>query len=100
MEAGRMRREQGFTLIELLIVLAILGILAGIVAMSVGDLTNVATTRGMETEREVVQIAIDAYNTQNVAVNHEPTIAPRTTPAVIDVSATSSSTHPFAVYLT
>ncbi|MGM0401432.1 MAG: type IV pilin protein, partial [Chloroflexota bacterium] len=39
MEETRMRQERGFTLIELLIVLAILGILVGIVAMSVGGLT-------------------------------------------------------------
>jgi prepilin-type N-terminal cleavage/methylation domain-containing protein len=58
-----MRKEQGFTLIELLIVLAILGILIGIVAMSIGDLTTTATRRGMMSERETVQTAIDTWNT-------------------------------------
>jgi len=63
-----MRKEQGFTLIELLIVLAILGILVGIVAMSVGDLTTTAVERGMKSEKEIVQTAIDTFNTQDAAV--------------------------------
>ncbi len=58
-----MRKEQGFTLIELLIVLAILGILIGIVAMSIGDLTTAARNRGMMSERETVLTAIDSWNT-------------------------------------
>ena len=63
-----MRREQGFTLMELLIVLSILGILVGIVAMSVGDLTETARERGLESEEKIVQTAIDAYTTQDVMV--------------------------------
>ena len=42
-----MRKEHGFTLIELLIVLAILGILVGVVAMSVGGLNVNAKNRSM-----------------------------------------------------
>lgn len=63
-----MRKERGFTLIELLIVLAILGILVGIVAMSVGGLTDTAKERGMRSELDIVQTAIDTYNTQDVLV--------------------------------
>ena len=41
-----MRKQSGFTLIELLIVLAILGILVGIVTMSVSNLQATALARG------------------------------------------------------
>ena len=64
----RFRNNKGFTLIELLIVLAILGILVGIVAMSVGGLVGTARTTGMASEKEIVETAMDTYNTQNVAV--------------------------------
>ena len=65
----RFRNNKGFTLIELLIVLAILGILVGIVAMSVGGLVGTARTTGLDAEKEIVQTAIDTYNTQDVAVD-------------------------------
>lgn len=58
-----MRKERGFTLIELLIVLAILAILIGIVAMSIGGLRQTAIKRGMQSEREVVETAINAWIT-------------------------------------
>jgi prepilin-type N-terminal cleavage/methylation domain-containing protein len=64
-----LRKEGGFTLIELLIVLAILGILVGIVAMSVGGLTTTARTRGVESELSIVQTAIDTFITQDVLVD-------------------------------
>jgi prepilin-type N-terminal cleavage/methylation domain-containing protein len=38
MEERAVRAERGFTLIELLIILSILGILLGVVAMSISDL--------------------------------------------------------------
>ena len=74
----RFRNEKGFTLIELLIVLAILGILVGIVAMSVGTLTDTAKTTGLDAEKEIVETAIDTYNTQDVAVNSAAAIAAST----------------------
>jgi len=58
-----MRKERGFTLIELLIVLAILAILIGIVALSVGNLRRTAMERGMQSERETVETALNAYVT-------------------------------------
>ena len=91
-----MRKESGFTLIELLIVLAILGILIGIVAMSVGNLTETAKTRGMNAETEVVQVAIDSYNTQDVIVDQGAVITARTTGAVI---ALTDADAPFTKYL-
>ena len=70
-----MRKEQGFTLIELLIVLAILGILIGIVAMSIGDLTDTARRRGMMSELGTVFTAIDSWNTVD-AIDEPGTTVP------------------------
>ncbi len=72
------RNNKGFTLIELLIVLAILGILVGIVAMSVGSLVDTARTTGQDAEKDIVQTAIDTYNTQDVAVLLEPELEAQT----------------------
>jgi len=91
-----MRKEHGFTLIELLIVLAILGILVGVVAMSVGGLTDSATKRAKDAELQVVQTAIDTYNTQDVAVDGDPAIVARGTAAQIKSTDTDA---PFNVYL-
>lgn len=88
-------RKRGFTLIELLIVLAILGILVGIVAMSVGDLNETALKRGLQSEWSVVQTAIDAYNTQDVTVGTESAI----TDSGTDYAAITSATSGFNKYL-
>jgi prepilin-type N-terminal cleavage/methylation domain-containing protein len=93
-----MRKERGFTLIELLIVLAILGILVGIVAMSVGGLTETAKQRGMRSELDIVQTAIDTYNTQDVLVGPGGTeIAARPVSAVVEAAAVDA--NDFAKYL-
>jgi len=60
-----MDNERGFTLIELLIVLAIMGILVGITALSLGDIIDTTETTTMNAETQQVQTAIDVYNTQN-----------------------------------
>ena len=91
-----MRKEHGFTLIELLIVLAILGILVGIVAMSVGDINTTAKARGMASEMEIVQTAIDTYNTQDVTVDGATAITARATAAQI---TSSDADAPFVKYL-
>lgn len=91
-----MRKQQGFTLIELLIVLAILGILIGIVAMSVGGLNQTAKKRGALSEKEVVQTAIDTYNTQDVTVEGATAISARSTAAQVKATDTDA---PFAKYL-
>lgn len=59
-----MDNERGFTLIELLIVLAIMGMLVGITALSLGDLIGTTETTTMNAEMGTVQTAIDVYNTQ------------------------------------
>ena len=91
-----MRKESGFTLIELLIVLAILGILIGIVAMSVGNLTDTAKTRGQNAETEILQVAVDTYNTQDVIVDQGAVITARTTGAVVTLADADA---PFTKYL-
>lgn len=62
-----MRKGSGFTLIELLIVMLILGILLGVTAMYLTDMVVGSRQRAMASEKQVVQTAIDAYNTLNVA---------------------------------
>jgi prepilin-type N-terminal cleavage/methylation domain-containing protein len=53
--------QRGFTLIELLVVVTILGVLAGIVTLSLVGLTTNANTQACTTEYKTVQAAIDAY---------------------------------------
>ena len=61
-----MDNERGFTLIELLIVLAIMGMLVGITALSLDGIISSTETTTMSAEQDQVQTAIDVYNTQNV----------------------------------
>jgi prepilin-type N-terminal cleavage/methylation domain-containing protein len=53
--------QQGFTLIELLVVVTILGVLAGIVTLSLVGLTTNANVQSCNTEYKTVQAALDAY---------------------------------------
>src|SRR4029077_19842679 len=53
--------QQGFTLIELLVVVTILGILAGIVTLSLVGLTTNASVQSCNQEYKTVQAALDAY---------------------------------------
>jgi len=67
-------QDDGFTLIELLIVIAIIAILVSIVAINVTGVMEGVTETAMNAERSVVQLAIDKYNTWNVAVKGDPVI--------------------------
>jgi prepilin-type N-terminal cleavage/methylation domain-containing protein len=53
--------EQGFTLIELLIVIIVLGILAGIVALAIGNLQQTAKTSSCATEAQTFATAYQAF---------------------------------------
>ena len=57
--------QQGFTLIELLVVVTILGVLAGIVTLSLVGLTTNASVQSCNTEYKTVQAAIDAAMASN-----------------------------------
>ncbi|HEY1421272.1 MAG TPA: prepilin-type N-terminal cleavage/methylation domain-containing protein [Candidatus Dormibacteraeota bacterium] len=57
--------QRGFTLIELLVVVTILGILAGIVTLSLVGLTSHASVESCNQEYKTVQAAIDAYMANN-----------------------------------
>src|SRR5712692_3999534 len=57
--------QQGFTLIELLVVVTILGILAGIVTLSLVGLTTNANVQACNSEYKTVQAALDAYMANN-----------------------------------
>lgn len=53
--------QGGFTLIELLIVIAILGILAGVVVLAVGGVSDSAQTKACMIEGKTIETAIQAY---------------------------------------
>jgi prepilin-type N-terminal cleavage/methylation domain-containing protein len=61
--------QGGFTLIELLVVVTILGILAGIVTLSLVGLTTRANVQACNTEYKTVQAALDAYFANQSKVN-------------------------------
>jgi prepilin-type N-terminal cleavage/methylation domain-containing protein len=63
--------QQGFTLIELLVVVTILGVLAGIVTLSLVGLTTNASVQSCNSEYKTVQAALDAF----MASNNVDTIA-------------------------
>jgi general secretion pathway protein G len=57
--------QRGFTLIELLVVVTILGILAGIVTLSLVGLTTHANVEACNSEYKTVQAALDSYMANN-----------------------------------
>jgi prepilin-type N-terminal cleavage/methylation domain-containing protein len=74
-----MHEEGGFTLIELLVTIAILGVLFGIVTLTLGGLTTNAEANSCTAELAVVQSAADIY----LAVDLTNTITARAVAAPI-----------------
>jgi len=81
-----LHREQGFTGIELLIVLATLGVLVGIVAMSLDDMDQCARNREIRLEMSALQAAIEMYNSHDVEARGATSIPPQTTPVMVSVA--------------
>src|SRR5438105_2085048 len=61
----RRRGEGGFTLIELLVVIAVLAVLAAIVIFNVVGVTNKGNQSACKTDEQSVQVASDAYQSDN-----------------------------------
>ena len=62
---SKRRGEKGFTLIELLVVVGILGVLAGVVTLSVGQFIGTGATQAASTELHNIQTAVAAYQADN-----------------------------------
>ena len=82
--------QAGFTLIELLVVVTILGILAGIVTLSLVGLTTNAQAKSCMQEYKTVQAALDAY----MAANNLDTITQSN-----QANGTNDMTSPVPLYV-
>ncbi len=66
------RQRRGFSLLEIVLVMAIIGILLGVVAFSVGNFGIKAKIRATEASMSTIQGALDAYHLDHSA--YPPTL--------------------------
>jgi len=67
LKSNSKNRRQGFTLVEILLVVAILGILAGVAVVGLGNRTKNANIAAARTSIKAIQTAIDIYEVDNGA---------------------------------
>lgn len=88
--------ESGFTLVELLIVIAILGILAGVVVFSVAGISDRGQTAACSTEVSTVRAAEEANFAKDKAYVDGATLASNkllsSTPTLVTAAATGGGT--------
>lgn len=73
-ERMKARGQGGFTLIELLIVIAILGILAGVVVFAVGGVQGTADKKACEIEGKSIETAAQAFKADSATSAFPTTI--------------------------
>jgi general secretion pathway protein G len=91
--------ESGFTLVELLIVIAILGILAGVVVFSVAGIQDNSQTAACKTEASTVKGAEEAYYAANktYATGVQLSTAPKllnSAPTMVTIAVTAAAPGP------
>jgi prepilin-type N-terminal cleavage/methylation domain-containing protein len=95
------RGEAGFTLVELLIVVAILGILAGVVVFSVAGVQNDSLANACKAEASTLRTAEEAYFVKNKTYAASSVLKTDkflgTTPAYAEVTAANASATGYTV---
>lgn len=84
-----LKEETGFTLIELLVTIAILGVLFGIVTLTLTGVGSNAATTSHQAEAAVVQSAVDIW----IAANPTTALTAQGTATYVDPSTAQFGTY-------